>query len=132
MEEKISGIPVTSLNNWSQSRLLMWANLTLKLGPHDAWFVFMMRHVSWFAHRVYEKMCIIWVDVSFVHSSHLVRQLGGKLTHQRSFWQFTHDAPRIRTTHRVDPALVSAESQCTEEYMRFLGVLIDGVTNPFG
>ncbi len=87
---------------------------SLKLGPHYAWFVFVMRHASWFAHRVYEKMCLIWVDVSFVHSSNLVRQLGGKLTHQSEqyvsdstnlFDTFTHDAPRIRTTHREDPAL---------------------------
>ncbi len=45
----------------------------LKLGPHDAWFIFVMRHAPLFAHRAYEKMCLIWVDVSFVHSSHLVR-----------------------------------------------------------
>ncbi len=85
----------------------------LKLGPHDVWFVFIMRHASWFAHRMYEKMCLIWVDVSFVHSSHLVHQLGGKLTHQSELYvsdstnlfdTFTHGAPRIRTTHRVDPA----------------------------
>ncbi len=25
--------------------------------------------------------CVIWMDVSFVHSLHLVRQVGGKLTH---------------------------------------------------
>ncbi len=85
----------------------------LKLGPHDAWFVFMMHHASWFAHRVYEKMCLIWVDVSFIHSSHLVRQLDGKLTHQSKLYvsdstnlfdTFPHDAPQIRTTHHVDPA----------------------------
>ncbi len=34
----------------------------LKLGPHDAWFVFVMHEASWFAHRVYEKMCLIWVE----------------------------------------------------------------------
>ncbi len=71
-----------------------------KLGPHDAWFIFVMRHASWFAHRVYKKMCLIWVDVSLFHSSHLVRQLGGKLTHQSKLYVsnstnlfdlFTHD-----------------------------------------
>ncbi len=81
----------------------------------DAWFVFVMRHASWFAHRVYEKKRLIRVDVSFVHSSHLVRQLGGKLTHQSKLYvsesanlfdTFTHDTPRIRIMHRVDPALV--------------------------
>ncbi len=86
----------------------------VKLGPHDAWFVFVMRHASWFSHRVYEKMCLIWVDVSFVHLSHLVRQLDSKLTHESKLYvsdstnlfdTFTHDAPRIRTTHRVDPAI---------------------------
>ncbi len=50
----------------------------------------------------------------FVHSSHLVCLLGGKLTHQSKLYvsdstnlvnTFTHDAPRIRTTHCVDPAL---------------------------
>ncbi len=58
-------------------------------------------------------MCLIWVDVSFVHSSHVVHQLGGKLTHQSKLYvsgstnlfdTFTHDVPRIRTTHCVDPA----------------------------
>ncbi len=34
---------------------------SVKLGPHDARFVFVMRYASWFAHRVYEKMCLIWV-----------------------------------------------------------------------
>ncbi len=77
-----------------------------------------MRHASWFAHLVYEKVCLIWVDVSFVHSSHLIHQFGGKLTHQSKlyvsdstnlFKHFTHDAPRICTTHRVDPALVIEE-----------------------
>ncbi len=86
---------------------------SLKLDPHSAWFIFLMRHASWFAHRVYEKMCLIWTDVSFVHSSHLVCQLDGKLTHQSKLYvsdstnlfdTFTQDAPRIRTTHRVDPA----------------------------
>ncbi len=85
----------------------------IKLGPHDAWFVFVMRHASWFAHRVCKKMCLISVDVSFVHSSHLLRQLGGKLRHQSKLYvsdstnlfdTFTHDAPRIHTTHCVDPA----------------------------
>ncbi len=97
---------------------LIWINYKslkyVKLGPHDAWFVFVMRHASWFAHLVYEKMCLIWVDLSFVHSSHLVRQLGGKLKHQSKLYvsdstnlfdTFTHDAPRIRITHRMDPAL---------------------------
>ncbi len=85
----------------------------IKLGPHDVWFVFVMRHVSWFTHRVYEKMCLIWVGVSFVHLSHLVRQFGGKLTHQSKLYvsdstiflnTFTHNTPQIRTMHRVDPA----------------------------
>ncbi len=85
--------------------------ITIKLGPHNVWFVFVMRHTSWFAHRVYEKMCLIWVDVSF-------RQLGGKLTHQSKLYvldstnlfdTFTHDAPRIRTTHREDPTLAVHE-----------------------
>ncbi len=52
--------------------------------------------------------------MSFVHLSHLVRQLGGKLAHESQLYvsdstnlfdAFTHDAPRIRTTHCVDPAL---------------------------
>ncbi len=52
--------------------------------------------------------------MSFVHSSHPVRQLGGKLTHQSKLYvsdltnlfdTFTHDTPQICTTHRVDPAL---------------------------
>ncbi len=98
---------------WLHLDQILHRPLFLKLGPQDAWFVFMMLHVSWFAHCVYEKICIIWVDVSFVHSSHLVRQLGSKLTHQSKLYvsdstnlfdTFTHDAPRIRTTHRVDPA----------------------------
>ncbi len=51
--------------------------------------------------------------MSFVYLSHLVRQLGGKLTHQSKLYvsdstnlldTYTHDAPQIRTTHRVDPA----------------------------
>ncbi len=92
----------------------------IKLGPHDAWFVFGMHHASWFVHRVYEKMCLIWVDVSFVHSSHLVRQLGGTLIHQSKLYvsdltnlfdTFIHDAPQIRTTHRVDPALLAREQK---------------------
>ncbi len=91
-----------------------FANGSFKLGPHDAWFVFVMRHASWFAHCVYEKTVLIWVDVSFVYSSHLVCQLGGKLTHQSKLYvsnstnlfdTFLHDAPRIRIAHRVDPAL---------------------------
>ncbi len=105
--------------NTSRTGRCAWPCVTLvicallKLGPHDALFVFVMRHVSWFAHCVYEKICLIRVDVSFVHSSHLVRQLGGKLTHQSKLYvsdstnlfdTFTHDAPWIRTTHRVDPA----------------------------
>ncbi len=52
--------------------------------------------------------------MSVVHLSHLVRQLCGKLTHQSKLYvsdstnlfdTFTHDAPRIRITHRVDPTL---------------------------
>ncbi len=54
---------------------------SIKLGPHDVRYVFVMRHASWFTHRVHEEICVIWVNVSFVHSSHLVRQVGGKLTH---------------------------------------------------
>ncbi len=80
----------------------------------STWCVVRIRDASWFVHCVCEKMCLIWVDVSFVHSSHLVRQLGGKLTHQSKLYvsdstnlfdTFTHDAPRIRTTHHVNPAL---------------------------
>ncbi len=56
----------------------------IKLGPHDVWYVFVMRDASWFGHHVYEEMCVIWVNVSFVHSSHLVRQVGGKLTHMKA------------------------------------------------
>ncbi len=52
-----------------------------KLCLHHAWYVLMMRHTSWFAHRVHEKMCVIWADVSFVHSLHLVCQVDDKLTH---------------------------------------------------
>ncbi len=59
------------------------------------------------------KNLSIWVDVSSVHSSQLVRQLVGKLTHQKKLYvsdstnlfdTFTDDAPQILTTHRVDPA----------------------------
>ncbi len=57
--------------------------LFVKLGPHDAWFLFVMRYDS---RIVYEKMCLIWVDVSFVHSSHLVHQFGSKLTHQSKLY----------------------------------------------
>ncbi len=53
----------------------------IKLGSHYVWYVFVMRDASWFAHRVYEEICEIWVDVSFVHSSHMVHQVGGKLTY---------------------------------------------------
>ncbi len=51
--------------------------------------------------------------MSFTHLSHLVRQLGSKLTHQSELYvsdstnlfdTFTHDAPRVRTTHRMDQA----------------------------
>ncbi len=93
---------------------LMSVCYKVKLGQYDAWFVFVMRHASWFTHRVYEKMCLIWGDVSSFHSSHLVRQFVGKLTHQSKLYvldsknllnTFTYDAPQIRTTHRVDPAL---------------------------
>ncbi len=55
--------------------------VSLKLGPHDVWYMFVMCDPSWFVHRVYEEICVIWANVSFVHSSHLVRQSGGKLTH---------------------------------------------------
>ncbi len=54
----------------------------LKLGPHDEWYVFVMCDASWFAHHVYEEICVIWVDVSFVYSLQLVHQVGNKLTHQ--------------------------------------------------
>ncbi len=52
--------------------------------------------------------------MSFVHLSHLVRQLSGKLTPQSKlnvsdstnlFDIFTHDVPQICTTHCEDPAL---------------------------
>ncbi len=97
----------------SKTKLSTFLRWCLKLGPHDAWFVFAMRYALWFAHHMYEKMCLIWVNVLFVHLSHLVRQLAGKLTHQSKLYvsdstnlfdTFTHDAPRIRITHRMDPA----------------------------
>ncbi len=61
---------------------------------------------------------------SFVHLSHLVRQFGGKLAHQSKLYvsdstnlfdTFTHDAPRIRTTHRVDPALKDDGLLCRKD-----------------
>ncbi len=58
-----------------------YGELIMKLGPHDVWYAFMMRDATWFAHGVYEEICVIWVDVSFVHSSHLAHQVGSKLTH---------------------------------------------------
>ncbi len=65
--------------------------------------------------------------MSFVHSSHLVRQLGGKLTHQSELYvsdltnrfdTFTHDAPRIRITHHVDPALLFNSSLSSQNFSR--------------
>ncbi len=79
-----------------------------------------------FVVRICDASCVmirascVWKNVSnlsrwsFVHLSHLVRQLGGKLTHQSKLYvsdstnlfdTFTHDVPQICTTHRVDPAL---------------------------
>ncbi len=33
---------------------------------------------------LYEEICVLWVDVSFVHSSHLVRQVCVKLIYSRA------------------------------------------------
>ncbi len=68
-------------------RLLSHLCNNVKLGPRDMWFVFKMHHALWFAHCEYEKMCLIWVDKSFVHLSHLVHQFGGKLTHQSKLYE---------------------------------------------
>ncbi len=108
---------INFLRTWGEQRTpSAWKGHSgsLKLGPHDVWFVFVMHHASWIAHRMYEKICLIWVDVSIVHSPHPVSQFVGKLTHQSKLYvsdstnllnTFTHDAPRIRNTHCVDPAL---------------------------
>ncbi len=56
-------------------------SMCTKLKARSAQCVVRVCDASWFAHRVYEEIYINWVDVSFVHSLHLVRQVGGKLTH---------------------------------------------------
>ncbi len=67
--------------------------------------------------------------MSFVHSSHLVRQLGGKLTHQSKLYgsdstnlfdTFTYDAPQIHTMHRVNPALQRVSNCKQHSVIRFL------------
>ncbi len=57
--ETIRQIVTENLGIKEVSAKMIPKNLTsdqkLKLGPHDAWFVFVMCHASRFAHRVYEK-----------------------------------------------------------------------------
>ncbi len=81
--------------------------IIVKLGPHDARFVFVMRHDS---RIVCMKKCVCHSFIRHMWFASLAVNWHIKANCMCQIRQiflntFTHDAPQIRTTHRVDPVL---------------------------
>ncbi len=87
--------------------------LTIKLGPHDAWYVFVVRHV-WMCQKDLSNLThTVCFDVSIYHQIGEPDVTNEQITHLLKLDTFfhtqdarimTHDASQIRTTHCVDPA----------------------------
>ncbi len=80
----------------------------LKLGPHNAWYIFVVCHM-WMCQK--DTICFdvsIYLpigepDVTYEQLTHLFKL--DTFFHTHDAWIMTHDALQIRTTHRVDLAL---------------------------